>query len=46
MGKNVPTQPEEDVRLLGLDGGSNGPLEVVIVSAPEAGEPRALGERA
>jgi len=46
VGKNVPTQAEEDVRLLGLDGGSNAPLEVVIVSAPEAGEPRALGERA
>ena len=45
VGKNVPTQAEEDVRLLGLDGGSNAPLEVVIVSAPEAGESRALGER-
>jgi pyrimidine operon attenuation protein/uracil phosphoribosyltransferase len=44
VGKNLPTQAEEDVRLLGLDGGSNAPLEVVIVSAPEAGESRALGE--
>jgi pyrimidine operon attenuation protein/uracil phosphoribosyltransferase len=44
VGKNLPTQADEDVRLLGLDGGSNAPLEVVIVSAPEAGESRALGE--
>ena len=46
VGKNLPTQAGEDVRLLGLDGGSNAPLEVVIVSAPEAGESRAEGERA
>ena len=46
VGKNVPTQADEDVRLLGLDGGSNAALEVVIVSAREAGEPRAQRERA
>jgi pyrimidine operon attenuation protein/uracil phosphoribosyltransferase len=46
VGKNVPTQADEDVRLLGLDGGSNATLEVVIVSAREAEEPRAQRERA
>jgi len=46
VGKNVPTQAEEDVRLLGLEGGGDAPLEVIIVSAPEAAEPGARGERA
>ena len=31
VGKNVPTSPEEVVRLQGLGGGLEGPLEIVVV---------------
>ena len=46
VGKNVPTQVEDDVRLLGIDGGSDAPLDLVIVSGQVASEPPAEGERA
>jgi pyrimidine operon attenuation protein/uracil phosphoribosyltransferase len=38
VGKNVPTSPGEEVRLQGVDGGLEPPLEVVVVPAgPEGG---------
>lgn len=39
VGKNIPTNPEEQVQLLGNGGGSDGPLEVVVVSG-DVGERR------
>jgi pyrimidine operon attenuation protein/uracil phosphoribosyltransferase len=39
VGKNVPTSPQEVVRLQGVGGGLEGPLEIVVVpGAPEEGE--------
>jgi len=35
VGKNVPTSPQEVVRLRGTDGGLEGPLEIVVVPGAE-----------
>ena len=34
VGKNLPTSPQEEVRLRGADGGLEGLLEVVVVPRP------------
>jgi pyrimidine operon attenuation protein/uracil phosphoribosyltransferase len=39
VGKNVPTQPDEEVRMSGPDGGLDGVLEVVVMP----GEPESSG---
>jgi pyrimidine operon attenuation protein/uracil phosphoribosyltransferase len=44
VGKNLPTRSSEEVRLRGADGGLDGALELIVVSAPGALEAR--GEEA
>ncbi len=39
VGKNIPTQRDESVRLRGLEGGLEGPLEVIVVSPTKEGKP-------
>jgi len=43
VGKNLPTRPSEEVHLRGVDGGLDGSLELIVVSAPDA--PEALEAR-
>jgi pyrimidine operon attenuation protein/uracil phosphoribosyltransferase len=43
VGKNIPTNPEEVVSLLGNGGGSDGPLEIVVLPGDEPEERVAMG---
>jgi len=45
VGKNIPTQRDERVELRGLQGGLEGPLEVVVKPERSEGDHRARGER-
>jgi len=44
VGKNLPTHPDDEVQLRGLEGGLRGPLELVVLSTEEASESRGAGE--
>jgi len=46
VGKNIPTNPEEVVQLLGNGGESKGPLEVVVLSGEAAESRSAMGGEA